>query len=115
VLGAYEPHLAAKALIELANAHGGRDNVTVQIVVFPAEAGVGDSESTWPRAAEADAAPRLAPDRSAHLRRRTLVLSAASAVVAALLLAAIGWLVFTGLRSAAPAPPGGGPGAVLTP
>ncbi len=114
VLGAQEPHHAAKTLVELANAHGGRDNVTVQIVEIPAGAGTDATDDAWPRAAVADPAPARAPVRGARQPRRMLVLSAAAAAVTALLVAAIAWLV-AGVHVGAPAPREERPGGAITP
>jgi protein phosphatase len=123
VLAGEEPDRAVRTLVDLANQHGGPDNITVQIAELPSRIAAGDSasapppddadstqetealasddaETTLPLAAPADVRGRTAGEgghaadvERAAQRRRARLLTAAVAAVAGLLALALLWLV----------------------
>lgn len=102
VAGREAPAEAVRILVDTANARGGVDNVTVQVVAVPdgqsTETGAGlDDPRTWAYRSLAE------DDRSRRVRRVAM----ATAVVAGVLAAALLWLVFgTQILSGGPPPPG---------
>jgi protein phosphatase len=93
VLEREEPEQAVRSLVDLANSHGGHDNVTVQLAWLPGPAiEAAGAQASLPHA------PRPPERRAQQHRRRELRIAAAAAAVGALLLVAVLWFFFGGTR-----------------
>jgi protein phosphatase len=112
VLSGQEPDRAVRTLVDLANEHGGPDNITVQIAAVPSRIAAADpgaapppsdseiTQETEPPDDAESTLPLGAPGRGpaadgarAAQRRRARLLTAAVAAVAGLLALALLWLV----------------------
>lgn len=92
------PAGAVDALIRLANERGGPDNITVQVLSFPADAAAGDPEATAPVELSAVGIEAIEARRRQRRRSRRFALIGAIG-----LLAAAGWLLWRNSEEPRPA------------